>query len=83
MGNWLRGALTPPKWLRDSTGLSTSSLLNIVSPSGTLNQLRNSIPKGSASQPKPQAQVLSSQEVASQNGLMLVGGVVILYLLVK
>ena len=81
MGNWLRGALTPPKWLRDSTGLSSSSLLNVVSPSGFLSRVRNSIPQESAS--RPQAQVLSSQQVANQDGLMLVGGVIILYLLVK
>ena len=83
MGNWLRGALTPPRWLRDTTGLSSSSLLNVVSPSGFLSRVRNSIPVGSPGEPRAQAQVVSSQDQANQQGLMLVGGAVILYLLVK
>lgn len=82
MGGWLKGALTPPKWVRDATGLSTNSLLNIVSPSGFLSKTRDTVSdlvdkQNSGS--RPQATVVSQGD--KDQTMLLVGGAAALYLI--
>ena len=74
--SWLSRALTPPKWLRDATGMSTEGILDTVSPSGFLHNVQQG-----ASVPKATGAV--AKQNREQDGIMLLGGAVILYFLFK
>lgn len=76
MGWSLKKALTPPKWLRDSTGLSKSQILNVVSPSGRLNNIVNAKSDNVGA-------VVEARENEQSNQLMLIGGIAIAYYLFK
>jgi len=72
----LKKALTPPKWLRDSTGLSSNQIRNIVSPSGYLNDVANA---GSDNV----GAILEVKEKQQQEALKIVGGLAVAYYLFK
>ncbi len=72
----LKRALTPPKWLRDSTGLSTSQILNVVSPSGTLNSIVNANSDNVGA-------VVEARNNEQSKQLMLIGGIAVAYYLFK
>lgn len=76
MGWSLKKALTPPKWLRDSTGLSSNQIRNVVTPSGYLNNVVG------ASADNIGAIVEVKDEMQSQQ-LLLIGGLALAYYLYK
>jgi len=72
----LKRALTPPKWLRDATGLSSNQIRNVVTPSGYLNDVANA----GADNAGALAEVAQTKQ---QQQLMLIGGIAVAYYLFK
>jgi hypothetical protein len=76
MGWSLKNALTPPKWLRKATGLSSNQIRNVVTPSGYLNDVANA----GADNAGALAEVAQAKQ---QQQLMLIGGIAVAYYLFK
>jgi len=72
----LKRALTPPKWLRNATGLSSNQIRNVVTPSGYLNNVVG------ATADNVGAIVEVKEEMQSQQ-LLLIGGLALAYYLYK
>lgn len=77
MKSWLRRALTPPKWVRDATGMGTSDIHDVLSPSGSLGNLYDGL---NPSRPPAKNVVLNAQEQQLIYFGLIAGG---LYLLLK
>lgn len=76
MGWSLKKALTPPKWLRDSTGLSSRQIRNVVTPSGYLNNVADATGDNLGAIVEVKDQMQSQQ-------LLLIGGLALAYYLYK
>jgi len=76
MGWSLKNALTPPKWLRNATGLSSNQIRNVVTPSGYLNDVVNATADNAGA-------LVEVREKQQQEQLMLIGGIAIAYYLFK
>ena len=74
--SWIKNALTPPKWVRDMTGMSTEGILDTISPSGFLHNVQ----QGASISKATGAVVKKNRE---QDLYMLLGGAALLYFLLK